>query len=217
MKTDTKKMVTLAVLCAIAYAVMYISRMLPPIVLFLKYDPKDIVIMLGGYIWGPLSAVLMSVVVSFLELITVSETGWIGFIMNVLSTCMFACPAIIIYRKHPGVKTALLGLFCGVLLSTSTMLLWNYLITPLYMKISREAIKAMLVPAFLPFNLIKGTANSAIVLIIFNPLVTALRKAGTIPDSVEMGQKKSYVGMALVAGLVLASCVVFILVLNGIL
>ena len=37
------------------------------------------------------------------------------------------------------------------------MLLWNYLITPIYMGMDREEIVVpMLIPVFLPFNLVKA-------------------------------------------------------------
>ena len=47
-------------LCAISYVVMAVGRI--PIVLFLKYDPKDDVITLGGLIWGPLTSCAVSLI-----------------------------------------------------------------------------------------------------------------------------------------------------------
>ena len=44
-------------------------------VLFLKYEPKDIIIACAGLIYGPLSSLAVSLVVSFAEMITVSDTG----------------------------------------------------------------------------------------------------------------------------------------------
>ena len=96
MKNKTNQLITLAMLSAIAYIVMAIGRI--PIVLFLKYDPKDVVITIGGFIYGPLSAFIISVLVSFVEMLTVSDTGVIGLIMNILSTCSFACTAAYIYN-----------------------------------------------------------------------------------------------------------------------
>ena len=97
MNNKTKKMTTVAMLCAIAYVVMAVGRI--PIVLFLKYDPKDVVITLGGLIWGPLTSCIVSVIVSFIEMMTVSDTGIWGCIMNIVSTCSFACTAAFIYKK----------------------------------------------------------------------------------------------------------------------
>ena len=76
MNVKAKRITTIAMLCALAYVVMAVGRV--PVVLFLKYDPKDVVITLGGLIWGPMTACLVSVLVSGLEMFTVSDTGMLG-------------------------------------------------------------------------------------------------------------------------------------------
>ncbi len=55
MNNNIKKITTMAMLSAIAYVVVVVGRI--PVVLFLKYDPKDIIITLGGLIWGSLVCV----------------------------------------------------------------------------------------------------------------------------------------------------------------
>ena len=105
MDDRTKKITAAAMLSAIAYVVMALGRI--PVVLFLSYDPKDIVITLGGLIWGPLTAFAVSVIVSVIEMVTVSDTGVIGCVMNIVSTCAFACMAAVIYRKFRSLKGAL--------------------------------------------------------------------------------------------------------------
>ena len=106
MNSKTKKIVIIAMLCAIAYAVMVVGRV--PVVLFLKYDPKDVIITIGGFLFGPLTAFLVSVVVSLVEMVSVSDTGIIGCIMNILSTCAFACTAAYIYKKKHTLSGAVL-------------------------------------------------------------------------------------------------------------
>lgn len=54
MDERTKKLTTLAMLCALAYIAVAVFRI--PVVLFLKYDPKDVIIAIGGFIYGPLPA-----------------------------------------------------------------------------------------------------------------------------------------------------------------
>jgi riboflavin transporter FmnP len=216
MNSRTKKLTTMALLCAIAYAVMAVSRLIPPMVLFLQYDPKDIVLMLGGFIWGPLSVVMMSAVVSFLEFATVSDTGLIGLVMNVLSTCAFVCPAAFIYKKQKSRTGAVAGLACGVAAVTAVMLLWNYLITPIYMNQARADIVKMLVPVFLPFNLLKGVINAAATLLLYKPIVTALRKSHILPESTGTTEKRTSAGIIIIALVALVTCVFFILVIKGI-
>ena len=57
------------------------------------------------------------------------------------------------------------------------MLLWNYLLAPIYMGCSREDIVELLLPAFLPFNLIKGGLNAAFTLLLYKPITQALRRS----------------------------------------
>ena len=72
-RMDTKKMAILAMMAALAYVVMLVGRV--PIVLWLKYDPKDIVIAIGGFLYGPVSAFVISVVVALVELLSLAVLG----------------------------------------------------------------------------------------------------------------------------------------------
>ena len=213
MDQKTKRLTMIGMLSAIAFAVMVIGRV--PIVLFLKYDPKDVVIVIGGFIFGPLSAFFISLIVSLIEMVTVSDTGFIGCIMNILSTCAFACTAAVIYKKDHTLKGAIIGLVCGVLLMTGIMLLWNYLITPIYLGYPREAVVELLIPAFLPFNLLKGGINSALTLLLYKYVVNTLRKAKLIEESKSAPVKVNNTGIALVSLFVPATGVLLALVLKG--
>ena len=73
-----------------------------------------------------------------------------------------------------------MGLVAGVCVMVPVMLLWNYLITPLYMGVPREVVEGMLLPIMLPFNVIKCGLNSALTMLIYKPCITALRKIGLI-------------------------------------
>lgn len=159
MNTKTKKITTVGMLSALAYAVVVVGRV--PLVLFLKYDPKDIVIAIGGLIFGPLTSFSVSVIVSLVEMVTISENGVFGCIMNIISSCSFACTAAFIYKRRHTLSGAIIGLVSGWGIMIAVMMLWNYLIAPLYMGYPREAVVELLIPAFLPFNLIKGGLNAA--------------------------------------------------------
>ena len=99
------------------------------------------------------------------------------------------------------------------------MILWNYLITPIYQGIPRDAIVAMLPTVFLPFNVVKGGLNMALILVLYKPVVTALRKARLVPESQTILQNKGKVnaGFLLFSIALLATFVTIALVLMGIL
>lgn len=213
MNSRTRRITTVSMLCALAYVVVVVGRI--PLVLFLKYDPKDVIIAIGGLIFGPLTSFIVSLIVSFVEMLTISENGVLGFIMNVISSCSFACTAAFIYKKRHKLSGAITGLICGWVLMVVVMLLWNYLIAPVYMGYPREAVVKLLLPAFLPFNLIKGGLNAAITMILYKPIVTALRRSHLIEASSAAEKTRINVGVVLIALLVIATCVLFILSLNG--
>lgn len=210
----TKKLTAMAMLCAVSYLMVVVGRI--PIVMFLSYEPKDVMITIGGFIFGPWSAMIISVVVCFFEMISISSTGVIGCVMNILGSCCFACVAAYIYKRNHTIRGAAAGLVMGIVASTVAMLLWNYLLTPIYMGYPREAVTAMLVPIFLPFNLFKGGLNMAITLLLYKPIVTALRKAGLVPPSSSHsdGRQKT-IGIALTAFLIILTCVLIYLVMTG--
>ena len=217
--TNVRTITSLAMLAAIAYVVMLLSKMLPQVSGFLQMDLKDTVICIGAFLFGPLSAAVISIVVAVVEMFTVSDTGPIGCIMNVLATCAFCCTAAFVYKKMHTKKGAVIGLTLGTICLTAVMILWNYLITPIYQGIPRDAIVAMLPTVFLPFNVVKGGLNMALILVLYKPVVTALRKARLVPESQTILQNKGKVnaGFLLFSIALLATFVTIALVLMGIL
>ena len=219
-RTNVKTLTSLAMLTAIAYVVMILSKSLPQVSGFLQLDLKDTVICIGGFVYGPLAAAVISIVVAVVEMFTYSDTGFIGCIMNMLATASFCCTASFVYKKVHTKKGAVLGLALAVVVLVAVMLLWNYLITPLYMtNFSRAEIAGMLPTIFLPFNLVKGGLNMAAILLLYKPVVTALRKAKLVPPSqtiVGSGGKVN-AGLLLFALALLATCVTMALVMMGIL
>lgn len=216
-RMNTKKMVTLAVMTAIAYMAMLFFRI--PVVLFLKYEPKDVIIAIGGFMYGPLASVMMSAVVSLVEMVTTSDTGPIGALMNFIGTSAFACTAALIYKRMHSIKGAVVGLVCGTVFMTIIMLAWNYLVTPIYMGTPRDVVAGMLLPAFLPFNLLKGALNSGITMLIYKPLSNIMRKAHLLPESTSAvagsgGHIKKHAFVYIIAGFVIATCAAVIIIWN---
>ncbi len=183
---------------------------------FLKYDPKDVIIAISGLIFGPLTSFLIALIVSLVEMVTVSTNGMIGCFMNIISSCSFACTAAFIYKKKHKLSGALFGLFCGCGCQVVVMMLWNYLIAPIYMGYPREAIVELLIPVFLPFNVIKGGLNAAITMLLYKPVVTALRRSNLIESKQDSGRVRINIGVLLVALLMFITCVLLILSFNGI-
>ena len=213
----TRKLVTVSMLSALAYGVMVLLKF--PVVMFLSYEPKDVIIAIGGFLYGPMSAMAMSVIVAFVEMVTVSSTAHWGAIMNALSSCTFACTAAFIYKKKQTTSRAAIGLLAGVAVTVPVMLLWNYSVVPLYMGVPRAAVVGMLIPVFLPFNLLKYGLSAAIAMLLFRPIRLALSKSRLLPDSsqhLDAAQKRISTGFILISALIVVTCILVILSWRGI-
>lgn len=216
-KISTRYMAVTAMFCAISYVLVLLVKVIPNVAGFLSYEPKDVAVVMAGFILDPAASAIISVIVSFLEMITISTTGPYGFLMNVVSSCAFALPAAFLYKKHRTQKGAVAGLVAGVLAMAVCMAAWNYIITPFYMGVSREQVAGMLIPVFLPFNLIKGGLNAALTLLLYKPVVGALRKAKLVEESQNGGKKTFKLGFTICAAAILVTFILLFLALLGVL
>jgi len=168
-------LILIGIFSALAYVAMVAIHIpIPGFPPFLTLDFKDAIIAVAGFVLGPLAVVAIAVVVAILEMMTVSEAGYIGAIMNASGTIAFAGVAALIYRANPSFRGALMGAIAGTAALTVVMLAMNYVITPIYMGVPRASVVAMLVPIFLPFNVIKGAANSVLLLLLYRPIIRGL-------------------------------------------
>lgn len=209
---DIKKTASIAMLSALAFLARLVFK-IP--VSFLTFDIKDTVIALGGLVFGPVSGVVIALVVSLVEMI-ISETGPIGFIMNFVSSAVFAGVASLIYKFKRTFNGAIIGLYSSVAATTAVMLLMNVILTPIYQGVPRSAVIAMLPTLFLPFNFAKTLLNAAIVMLIYKPVVMALRKA-KILEGKTMDAKfgKQSVITIIISSVSLVAAIVIFVILNN--
>ena len=216
MKLDTRKITGTAMVSAIAYAVMLMGFHFVPAANYLKYEAKEVILTIGGFIYGPVAALAAAFIVAFAEMVTVSTTQFWGFIMNFFGAATFGGIASFVYKKARTAKGAVVALTLGSLAFTIVMLLLNYVVVPIYTGVSREIIAGMLLPMYLPFNLVKAGLNSAFVLLLYKPLMTALRAARLLPaDSggpIDAGQRTGGSGFKLKINMGLLLCAVLLLV-----
>ena len=166
--------------CALAYASMLLIK-IP--VQFLDLDVKDSVIILCGLIFGPASAVAVSIIVPTLQFLTISSTGYYGLIMNILSSLSFSLVASLIYKYKKTFRGAIAALLCGVFSMTAVMMVANLIITPHFMHVPTETVAKLIPTLLLPFNLTKAVLNGAIVLLLYKPLSNALKRTGLLGSS----------------------------------
>ncbi len=214
---NLRTLLSMAMLVALAVAADAFLR-IPGIGGFLTYEPKDVILTIGGFIFGPIAGILMSLIVCLIEMITVSTTGWIGLLMNFLASGVFVGVSTVIYYRKKTLSRAIIGLVAGSLSMLVIMLLWNYIMTPIFMGATREAVLEMFLPLLIPFNLLKAALNSALILFLYKGVVTALRKSHLIPDRESNDGEKKRVNtilMVCISAILVITLVLVMLIFAG--
>lgn len=183
MKSSIQKTATVALFCALAYICNFFFRF-SGIGGFLTFDAKDAIMTIAGLFLGPISGLATVIIVSLFEFFSInSGTGPYGLLMDVISSTSFVLAASCAYKYKRSMKGAVIGLCSSVILMTTVMLAANLLITPYYTNTDRAVVAAMIPSLLLPFNLTKAVFNAALVLLLYKPLSSAMRKTRLIPAS----------------------------------
>ncbi len=177
MKFSVNKVVRLAMLSALGVMLMLIVRFpLIPAAAFLEYEPGDVPALIGAFMYGPAAGLIITFVISIIQALTVSAgSGWIGAIMHMVATGMMVLIAGLIYRKVHTLKGALAALTLGSVVMIAVMIPLNLFFTTKFLNAPYEAVKAMIVPVIIPFNLIKAVINSTLTFIVYKPVSRILR------------------------------------------
>ena len=212
-----KKIAVCGMFAALAYVCVCVFRIK---VMFLTLDIKDAITTVAAMLLGPIAGVTISLIVALIEMLTLSDTMFYGFIMNFLSSATLSVVASVIYRSKRSLFSAVLGLLTASASVTAVMLLANLIITPFYMGVTGAEVAALIPKVLLPFNLTKAILNSSIIMIIYKPISSAMLRAGIIKKK-QNGEKRYGLGVRTVAVTVsalgvLALClVIFFVVLNA--
>lgn len=224
-KNYTRLIAGVGIFSALAAVVSFLTSFLK--VGFLSIDVGDVVIVIASFIYGPVAGVAVSLVsasASFLY----SGTGFWGFLMDFLSSAAFVFVASFIYSRKRDFKSAIIGIGVSVITTTAFMMPLNRLITPLFLKTfmgndlqaATDYVVSLLPTLLLPFNFAKTLLNGAAALLIYKPIVRAMRAAKLAPPSKSEPREKASVPshrpgvMSAVIGIgaVVIAVVIFVLI-----
>lgn len=178
------RMVQLALLCALSILLMFVVRFpIFPAAPFLEYDMGDVPILIGTFMFGPVSGLLITVVVSVLQWLIVSpQSGWVGAVMHIFATGAFVLIAGTIYKKNKSLKGAVIALICGSIAMIIAMVPMNYLISPFYLlsdQLPYRAAQQMYMDNYYwystGFNAIKSILNTVLTFVLYKGMVRVLR------------------------------------------
>ena len=171
---STRRIAMYALFVALAMATSFISfPILPnPAFSFLKYDPSGIVCLIAGFAYGPAAAAIVSVL-GFVPHVFMDP--W-GTLMAVLVALALSVPEALIYRHVHTRKGAVIGLVVGALLALVAAIAGNLVITPIYTGWPVSEVAAIIVPALLPFNLIKFVIHGVVTFLVYKPISNLLNR-----------------------------------------
>lgn len=169
----TKQLTTMAMLTALSVVLaMSIRFPLIPSASFLEYTPSDIPVLIGTFAFGPMTGLTITIIVALIQGLTVSASSSVyGILMHIIASGVFALVAGRIYRNHKTQKTAAIALVTGMVSMVAAMILFNLLITPHFTGLPFSAVKDMIIPIILPFNLIKAGVNGIATFILYKPMM----------------------------------------------
>ncbi len=163
-----KQITTMGILMAISIILVVSPLRFPwPVAPFLVYEPGDVPILIGGFVFGPIAGVVLTVITSIVQALTVAQDGIFGCIMHILATSSLVGVSALIYSRKKTFKRAVLGCAVGSIAMTVVMGILNLALDPFFYGMTLDAVIKLMIPAILPFNFMKAALNSIVFLIIF--------------------------------------------------
>lgn len=191
MKLNLKNMVLASIMGAISGVLMLFKFPLPIAPTFMKMDFSDSVLIIGGFLTGPVYSLAMIFIKWIVKLIiTSTSTAYAGELSGLILNISFILPMSYFYSKNKTKKTAIILMIIFSITTSLIAIFTNiYMIFPLY-GLSGNAIvgpfkvlfpfvdsvwQVMLI-SILPFNLMKIAINSIIALVLYKKVSTFVHR-----------------------------------------
>ena len=176
---NTRQMVTLAMLCTIGIvSAFFIEIPLLPAAPHLKYAPAVIPILIGTLLYGPISGIIMTIVVSTIQSMMHGSGGVIGLVMNLASTGILVAIVGIYYsRSSKKLPQMVIAMIVGTIIMVLCMIPMNLIFTPIFLpQVPREAIIGNIIPVIIPFNLLNAGINCLVGGVLYKSLEKILKR-----------------------------------------
>ena len=170
MNANLNKLLKMSLLCALSIVMIAFVRFpLFPQAPYLIFDIADTPLLIGTFLYGPVSGLLMTIVVSALQALFFSADGIVGFLMHVIASGALVLTAGLIYHHKKTKKSAFIGLLAGTIAMVAVMIPSNLIFTVNFYGTPYDVVVAAL-PITILFNFIKAAVNSLIVFLVYKPL-----------------------------------------------
>jgi len=172
---STKQLVTMALMCAIAILLSFVEFPIIPAASFLKLDISFVPSAVMGFAYGTGPGVLVGIACAVVHGIITGN--WVGCLMNVIACSAFVIPAAVVYKRNHTFKGAMIGLIVGIVCLIAAACIANLIVDPLFYGMPFDVVAGLIVPAILPFNIIKGIVISALTGIVYKSISNLITPA----------------------------------------
>ena len=177
----TYKLALMAMYAAISVLAVALIRIpLVPAAPFLVYDMADIPILLATLTLGGPAGGLVLLVVCLIQAFLMGGEGWVGFVMHFVSPGAMIVIYSLIHRNWKGLVGSLVAALLATVAMTLVMIPMNLWLTVVFMGTPRSVVVDMLIPAIIPFNLIKAGLNSFLTVAVYQLTAPIFRKLGAV-------------------------------------
>ncbi|WBX65590.1 Riboflavin transporter RibU [[Clostridium] scindens] len=199
-RMKVKKIAFIGLMGAVSAVLMLFRFPIPFMPPFLSFDLSGLMEMLGGFMFGPMAAACIIVVKILLQLVMQGSFSLgTGELQNLILSCSYVLPALIIYHRNKTKKMAITGMAVSTIFVSVMAVFTNlYLIIPFYVKLfgmsmddiitmcrtvnpAMKNVTSMAVFGLLPFNLIKYGVTSLVTFIVYKRLSRVIK--GIISNS----------------------------------
>ena len=171
-----KKLALIAAFTALAFGASFLDFPIFPAAPFLKLDFSFAIMLIAAYMLGALSGE-MTVIIFTLFRLPLSQTGMIGELANFIMAQFFVViPSLIYERKRKFSVVAITLSAATVIISAVSLIINRYLLFPFYMQDGAAAFFADVWYFIVLFNLIKGSSNAVITVLLYKRLKKILHK-----------------------------------------
>lgn len=182
-------------LATLFYVVPYLKFSLPFFASFLEINFSDVIALISGFAFGPLTGALVQLVKVLIKL-PMSSTAMVGELSDLLLGIILVVPAAIYYRRHKTKTGAIKALVLTSVLHIIAAAILNWLIlTPFYVEFYFGGAQQVLIDwvavtnpqvtdlgwsyilwLIVPFNAFRNTVIAAVTFVLYKRLHKVIRR-----------------------------------------
>lgn len=193
-KLNVNETALIGLLGGLGAVLMLFNFPLPFMPPFMSFDLAGLPEIIGGFTLGPIAAVFIILVKILVKFVLMSSSSALtGELQNVILSCAYVLPSVLIYNRHKTKKTAAWGMVAGTVICALTAVFTNLvIIIPFYvnlMGMSWEGVvqmctkvnplmkdpATMAIFGIIPFNLIKNGAVSLLAFLLYKKVSRPLK------------------------------------------